>query len=182
MQTICQWRCHRPPVWRHEELTPPRQLRVPLAAPGGHMGLDLHPLAAAGNDREHGAPRRNNPHVVQQLGHVFLSGRPAGKIPGQHEFRLEGGAARLKRRLLSCKWAHADASWFNYREVSPQSVRSLILAARIAPTSVAGGIGNKILIESKYDSFFSRGQRQYCPHLCFQAPRCEPKQRHNRLP
>ena len=58
------------------------------------VGLDLDPLAAAGNDREHRTPRRNDPHVMLQLRHVFLGGRLFGKIPGQHELRLEHSAAR----------------------------------------------------------------------------------------
>jgi hypothetical protein len=37
------------------------------------MDLDLHPFAAPGDDREHGAARRDDPHIVLQLRHVFLS-------------------------------------------------------------------------------------------------------------
>ena len=36
------------------------------------MGLDLNPFATPGDDRENGAPRRNDPHVVLQLGRVFF--------------------------------------------------------------------------------------------------------------
>ena len=39
------------------------------------MGLDLDPLAAAGDHRQHRAPRRHDPHVMLQLGHVLFCGR-----------------------------------------------------------------------------------------------------------
>ena len=42
------------------------------------MGFDLDPFAAAGNHRKHGTLRRDNPHIVLQLRHVFL---------GRHLFR-----------------------------------------------------------------------------------------------
>ena len=53
------------------------------------IGLDLDPLAAAGNDGEYGLPGREDPHVVLQLGHVFGCGRLFGERPRQHELRLE---------------------------------------------------------------------------------------------
>ena len=38
------------------------------------MGLDLDPLAAAGNDGEDRSSCRNHPHIVLQLRHVLLGG------------------------------------------------------------------------------------------------------------
>ncbi len=51
--------------------------------------LDLYPLAAAGNDREHRPPRRNDPHVVLDLRHIFFRRRFLRERPRQHEFALE---------------------------------------------------------------------------------------------
>jgi hypothetical protein len=74
-----------------------------------------------------------------------------------------------------------------------QSVRSLILAARIAPTSVDAGIGNRnstMPVDTgnpvrpasspKSLSNVSMILSSRTPHLCFRAPRCEPKQCHAR--
>ena len=57
------------------------------------VGLDLHPLAATGNHRKDRSPRRDDPHVVLQLRHMFFGGRFFRELPGQHEFGFEHVAA-----------------------------------------------------------------------------------------
>ena len=39
-----------------------------------HGDFDLDPFTAAGDDREHRGPQVRDPHIVLDLGHVFLSG------------------------------------------------------------------------------------------------------------
>ena len=44
-----------------------------------HGDGDLHPLAAAGDDRKHRAPQVGDPHVVLELGHVLFGRRLLGE-------------------------------------------------------------------------------------------------------
>ena len=62
-----------------------QEVLVEAVGRNGH----LHPLAAAGDDREHRLPGIDDPHVVLQLRHVLLGGRLLGERPGQHELGLE---------------------------------------------------------------------------------------------
>src|SRR5207237_26753 len=59
------------------------------------MSVDLAPFAAAGDYRKDSVPGRNDPHIMLQLRHVFLSGRLFGERPRQHEFGLEHRPASL---------------------------------------------------------------------------------------
>jgi hypothetical protein len=59
------------------------------------MGDDLDPFAAAGNHRQHRAPCCHHPHIVLQLGHVFLGGSFLRERPRQHELGLEDGPGRF---------------------------------------------------------------------------------------
>ena len=59
------------------------------------MGGDLHPFAAAGDDRQHGRSGRHHPHIMLELRHVFLRRRFFRKRPGQHELGLKHGLAAL---------------------------------------------------------------------------------------
>src|SRR6266511_6123519 len=51
--------------------------------------LDLDPLAAAGDNREHCGGGIGDPHVVLELGHVLLRRCLLRERPRQHEFRFE---------------------------------------------------------------------------------------------
>ena len=51
--------------------------------------LDLDPLAAAGDNRQHRGGGIGDPHVVLELGHVLLRRRLFRERPRQHEFGLE---------------------------------------------------------------------------------------------
>ena len=57
------------------------------------MGLDLHPLAAAGDHRKHRTSGRHDPHIVLQLRHIFFRRRFLRERPWQHELALEHVAA-----------------------------------------------------------------------------------------
>ena len=59
------------------------------------IGRDLHPLAAAGDHREHRLPCRHHPHVVLQLRHVLLGGSFLRERPRQHELGFEDRPAGL---------------------------------------------------------------------------------------
>src|SRR6476646_253519 len=51
--------------------------------------LDLDPLAAAGDNREHRGGGIGDPHVVLELGYVFHRRGLLRERPRQHEFRFE---------------------------------------------------------------------------------------------
>ena len=51
--------------------------------------LDLDPLAAAGDNREHRGGCVSDPHVVLELGHVLLRRCLLRERPRQHEFAFE---------------------------------------------------------------------------------------------
>jgi hypothetical protein len=65
------------------------------------MGEDFHPLAAAGDHREHCGPCRYNPHIMLQLRHVFLGCRFLRERPRQHELGLEHRIAALDPAVQS---------------------------------------------------------------------------------
>ena len=66
------------------------------------MDIDLHPLAATGNHREHRAPGGDDPHVVLQLGHIFFGRRLFRERPRQHEFGLENRPVTLDPPVERC--------------------------------------------------------------------------------
>src|SRR5215813_4963455 len=53
---------------------------------------DLHPFAAAGDNREHRRPGVHDPHIVLELWHVFFGCEDLRKRPGQHELGFEYSA------------------------------------------------------------------------------------------
>ena len=55
----------------------------------------LDPFAAAGNDRQHRGAGGGDPHIVLQLGHVFLGRTFLRERPWQHELGLEDGTGCL---------------------------------------------------------------------------------------
>ena len=64
-----------------------RQKKVLIERIGWY--LDLDPLAAAGDNREHRGGGIGDPHVVLELGHVLLRRCLLRERPRQHEFRFE---------------------------------------------------------------------------------------------
>ena len=68
-----------------------------------HGDRDLHPLAAAGDDRQHRAPQMGDPHVVLELGHVLFGGRLLRERPGQHELGLEHRLGALHDAVEGCR-------------------------------------------------------------------------------
>ena len=60
---------------------------------GRHGELD--PFAAPGNDGQDSGPRIDDPHIVLQLGHMFLGGPLLREGPRQHELGFEDGPAGI---------------------------------------------------------------------------------------
>src|SRR5215813_8883986 len=68
-----------------------RQKKVLIERIGWY--LDLDPLPAAGDNRQHRGGCVGDPHVMLELGHVLLRRRLLRERPRQHEFRFEHRAA-----------------------------------------------------------------------------------------
>src|SRR2546430_9554480 len=64
-----------------------RQKKVLIERIGWY--LDLDPLAAAGDNREHRGRSVGDPHVMLELGHVLFRRRLLRERPGQHEFGFD---------------------------------------------------------------------------------------------
>jgi hypothetical protein len=73
------------------------------------VGGDFHPLSTAGDHRQHRRPRSDHPHVVLQLGHIFLGGGLLRERPWQHEFGFEDRAGRLDPAVQG--GAHPSDRW-----------------------------------------------------------------------
>ena len=93
------------------------------------VAFDFHPLAAAGDHREDRASSRDDPHVVLQLGHVFLGGRFLRERPRQHEFRFEYGGACLDTAVDG----HPPNRWVSDQ---PLDVRDDLTAIRLIPPPI----------------------------------------------
>ena len=72
------------------------------------MDLDLDPFAAAGDDRENGAARGGDPHVVLQLRHVLFGCSFLGEGPGQHELGFEHRAGLFDDAVQRCRHPFVD--------------------------------------------------------------------------
>ena len=67
------------------------------------MGLDLNPLAAAGDDRKGRTSCCCDPHIMLQLRHVFFRRRFFRERPRQHELSLEDRAAGRNAPVKGCR-------------------------------------------------------------------------------
>ena len=81
-----------------------QQVLVERIGRNGHF----HPFAAAGDDRQHRGPRRGDPHVVLQLGHMLFRGGFLRERPGQHELGLEHRTRALDHAVERCRHPALD--------------------------------------------------------------------------
>ena len=95
-----------------------RQKKVLIERIGWY--LDLDPLPAAGDNREHRGGGIGDPHVVLELGHVLLRRCLLRERPRQHEFRFEhcagafDHAVQRRRHPAEYRVAHPALDIFDH--------------------------------------------------------------------